>query len=92
MAETSAKSTSPSLSKEPASEMERRMKMIFETVEFHSIDRWGFKLLREVVKETGFRTGAVIRAIEHGKKHPSHYGITPEAISDSTTLDLGMRF
>ncbi len=92
MAETSAKSTSPSLSKDPASGIETRMKMLFEMVEFHHIDKWGFKLLRAVVKESGFRTGAVIRAIEHGKKLPSYYGITPEAISDSTTLDLGMKF
>jgi hypothetical protein len=92
MAETSGKSTSQSLSKDPATVMAERMEKLFEVVELHSIDKWGFKLLRAVVKETGYRTTAVIRAIEHGKKSPSHYGITPEAISDSTTLDLGMRF
>ncbi len=92
MAETSAKSTSQSLSKDPASAMAERMAKLFEVVELHHIDRWGFKLLRQVVKETGYRTEAVIRAMEHGKKLPSHYGITAEHISDSKTLDLGMKF
>lgn len=78
--------------KAPAAAMAERMAKLFEIVELHHIDKWGFKLLRAVVKETGYRTEAVIRAIEHGKKLPSHYGITPEAISDSKTLDLGMRF
>ena len=92
MAETSEKSTSQSLSKDPASAMAERMTKLFEVVELHHIDRWGFKLLRQVVKETGYRTEAVIRAMEHGKKLPSHYGITTEHISDSKTLDLGMKF
>jgi hypothetical protein len=78
--------------KAPATAMADRMKCLFEMVEFHHIDKWGFKLLRAVVKESGFRTEAVIRAIEHGKRLPSYYGITPEAISDSSTLDLGMKF
>ena len=88
MAETSEKSTSPSLSKDPANVMAVRMKQLFETVEYCAIDKWGFKLLRTVVKETGYRTEAVIRAIESGKKLPSSYGITPEHIEDSVAIDL----
>ena len=91
MAETSVKSTSPSLSKEPASVMAVRLKMIFETVEYHAIDKRGFKLLRAVVKETGYQTYAVIRAIENGKKIPLYFGITIEAIDDSVTIDLASR-
>jgi hypothetical protein len=88
MADTSGKSILPSSPKEPASVIAVRMKMIFDIVEYHAIDKWGFKLLRAVVKESGFRTEAVIRAIESVKKLPSPYGITPEHIEDSVAIDL----
>ena len=87
MAETSEKSTLPSLSKDPANVISERMTKLFDVVELYYIEKGGFKLLRAVVKETGYKTHAVIRAIEHGKKLPSHYGIIEEAISDSIALD-----
>ena len=91
MAETSGKSTSPSLSKDPANGMAMRQKFIFETVEYHAIEKWGFKLLRAVITETGYQTHAILRAIESGKKFPSDYGITLEAIDDSVMIDLASR-
>lgn len=73
--------------KDPATVIAKRMAMLFEVVELTYLEKWGFKLLRQIVRESGYRTETVIRAIEHGKKLPSYYGITLDHITDSIAFD-----
>ena len=87
MAAISVKSNSPSSTKEPASVIAKRLKAVFATVEYHAIDLRGFKLLRAVVKDTGYRTEVVLKSMIENKKYYTHYEITKENIEDSKACD-----
>ncbi len=67
--------------------MADRLKAVFATVEYHAIDLRGFKLLRAVVKDTGYRTEVVLKSMIENKKHHTSYEITEENIEDSKSLD-----
>jgi hypothetical protein len=69
------------------SAINERLTMIFGMIELFALELSGLKLIRAVVKESGYGTPVVVRAIEHGKRPMSKYGITQENVDDSTTID-----